>query len=918
METEPTAEERQRRAFEYLRGHSRNAHIAGDGLLVGVLCHTGLQRLDQLAKKKNLLLPFSDVVWVPIFALYWLVDPSEVHTIESTLKEFEHRTDEDRLLRQWVDRYLVLIEQPLAGDIQISPALKDFAWPSAFAERTPEAEVLISHMVELAWFHDPNSENWKELATTWLATAPVWTHGILNGLRTRLELQTRLTSPKNANALLPEGDVNKLRENDTAAELWLLHLNGRSAAVCEAAERLAPFLSVESQRWRVLHDFIHFDSIYGPSEDSQGVRIARRRRLSVETPLLVFHDERESRLTKTLGELFRARSKGAASKRWDIYLISCLHELAALRLWDYGMWLEAIRAQAQANLEVVQWTNNQPDMSAHGLVQAVRSFSSNSPEKDFTVRRAIDSLEFAPPEVLEILGESLLATYPKQKYSAASLLQDLTDLLPPATWPELAHWTISYIKESSEQRTSGMQLAPATHWRWVLAVLPFESPVWATLQPETLRMVKISHCWRGEYATFLAKWLLFAPRPLAREIAEAMTTHPETSPAACIARADFLIRFEEWNPSLRGTYTSRLLATAHSESEALMLARHLELTDLSSREEALRLRVIQNIRQAIERATPHPDVKSYNFSYITGIDLVSQWRIEDQPLLHELILAVNSPNVLTEYLSWLLQTIQLLVANGPKEFADFVQPYVIEWTRQLPHGRKAMDTEDGPLSIVQFSNGGNGEIALMLGWLAFQLPKKLGSSSHAAVLTWTRQMLLMGESKPLDMAIYGSALIALQMPVTTTPEPLALMETAMLSLDVRADHDSNAMQSLASALSKIASLIDSELFGSSINADSISSADVFVTALSRLIPRFAKSAHASLRASVAALIWQLEKHGRQEPWINALLVVLQRDHRARVRFEALGGWKDARTRAVANDSAECSQDSSLRRTIERA
>jgi len=108
---------------------------------------------------------------------------------------------------------------------------------------------------------------------------------MLHGLRTRLELQTRLTSPKNTNSLFPESDVNKLRENDAIAELWLLHLHGRSAAVCEAAERLAPFLSAESQRWRVLHDFIHFDSIYGAAEDSQGVRIARRRRLSVETPL---------------------------------------------------------------------------------------------------------------------------------------------------------------------------------------------------------------------------------------------------------------------------------------------------------------------------------------------------------------------------------------------------------------------------------------------------------------------------------------------------------------------------------------------------------------------------------------------------------------------------------------------------------
>ncbi len=901
METEPTAEERQRQAFGYLRSHARNAHIAGDGLLVGVLCHTGLQRLDQLAKENKLLLPFSDVVWMPILALYWLIDPNERHSIESTIKTCEHRTDEDRLVKQWFDRYWLLIEQPLAGDAQLSPALKDFAWPIAFTERSPEAEVLISHMVELAWFHDPNSENWKELATTWLSTAPVWSHQMLHGLRTRLELQTRLTSPKNTNSLFPESDVNKLRENDAIAELWLLHLHGRSAAVCEAAERLAPFLSAESQRWRVLHDFIHFDSIYGAAEDSQGVRIARRRRLSVETPLLVFHDERESRLTKTLGELFRARSMGAASKRWDIYLIACLHELSALRLWDYGMWLEAIRAQAQANLEVVQWTNAHPELSAHGLAQAVRSFSSNSPDKDPTIRRAIDTLEFAPTEVLEGLGESLLATYPKQKYSAASLLKDLTDLLPPTTWTELAHWTISYIKESSENRTSGMQLAPATHWRWVLTTLPCESPVWATLEPEALRMAKITHCWRGEFAAFLAGWLLFAPRFLAREVAEAMTNHPETSANDCIARAELLVKFEEWNPSLSGTYTNRLFPIARSESEALILARHLKLADLAAREESLRLRVIQNIRQAIARAAPPPDINIFNFSYIVGIDLVSQWKPEDQQLVDELIATVKSPNVLIEYLSWLLQTVQLMVANGPKEFAELVQPYVIEWARRLPHGRKAIDTESGPLSIVQFNNGGNADIALSLGWLAFQLPKKLGSKSHAAVLTWAREMLLMGESKPLDMAIYGSAVVALQTPEATSAEPLAIMETAILSLWVRADHDAGAMLSLANALNKIASLVDSEHFKSSADKELPLSTGVFVAVFSRFIPRFAKSPQASLRAAIAALLWQLEAHGIREPWVIESLKSLQKDHRARVRFEAQGGWKNARSRAIDRD-----------------
>ena len=901
METEPTAEKRQHQAFEFLRNHARSAHIAGDGLLVGSLCSTGLQHVEQLGKEKKLLLPFSDFAWMPIFALYWLILPSERYTIRAALEQVEHRTDEDRLLGQWIDRYLQLIEQPLAGDAQHSPPLQDFQWPSFFAEHSPEVEALISHMVELEWFHAPSGGHWKQITETWLRIAPSWTHQMLTELKCRLELQARLAAPGKPHDLLPESEAEKLRTHYDISELWLLNLHGRSKAVCEAAERLAPFLSAESPRWRVLHDFIHVNSTYQPSEDSQSVRLARRRRLSVETPLLIFNDKREARLTAMLCDLFREHSGGAASKRWEIYLLAQLHELAALRLWDYGMWLEAVQAQAQVNLEAVQWTNDQPSMSAGGLVLSVHSFCAKAPDKDSVVRHAIDTLEFAPSEVLTDLSNGLLATYPRQKHQAMELLKDVTDLLPPETWPALARWTMSYIQESSEQRTHGWMAAPAKHWHWhwTLPLLPAESSVWPTLQPEALRMANRSFCWHGDDKAFLKRWLLFAPLPLAREVAEAMAVHPETGSGECLNRAEVLIEFEEWNPSLRGTYTQRLLSTAQSLSEGFILAKHLDQGDLAAREASLHERVTQNIREAMIHATPKPEVKQFNLSFPQGIHLVSHWRPEDQPLLEELIAAVHSPNVLEEWLGWLLTTIQLLVADGPEDFAKIVQPHVVEWTRQLPHGRRAMGDQSGPFSIMQWSNGGKGETALMLGWLAFQLPRKLGAESHPMVLTWARQMLLMGEPRPLDMAIYGSAVVALQTSAETAAEPLALMETAIISLNSRADHDLSAMGSLANALRKVSSLIDSEFFKAiTTGADSPSTADAFVTVLSKFIPRFAKSPRAPLRAAVAALVWRLQKRGRQESWVIESLETLQRDHRARVRFEAQGGWEEARNRAV--------------------
>ena len=101
------------------------------------------------------------------------------------------------------------------------------------------------------------------------------------------------------------------------------------------------------------------------------------------------------------------------------------------------------------------------------------------------------------------------------------------------------------------------------------------------------------------------------------------------------------------------------------------LARHLKLADLPEREQAVRDRVIDLIRDTIKRAIPAPDAKNVEFNTPVGIELVEQWPIEDLPILEALVGAVNDPAVIREYLPWLFSTIQLLVANGPVEFAQY-------------------------------------------------------------------------------------------------------------------------------------------------------------------------------------------------------------------------------------------------------
>jgi hypothetical protein len=93
-----------------------------------------------------------------------------------------------------------------------------------------------------------------------------------------------------------------------------------------------PNVSGDSHQWRILGDFTHIDDRSTTRDESGSVHLARRRRTSPDTPLLMFHDNRQQRIEKLLGEIFRAQREENAYQRWEVFTLAMLHELSALRL----------------------------------------------------------------------------------------------------------------------------------------------------------------------------------------------------------------------------------------------------------------------------------------------------------------------------------------------------------------------------------------------------------------------------------------------------------------------------------------------------------------------------------------------------------------------------------------------------------
>ena len=364
----------------------------------------------------------------------------------------------------------------------------------------------------------------------------------------------------------------------------------------------------------------------------------------------------------------------------------------------------------------------------------------------------------------------------------------MTDLLPPSFWPELAKWTISYASESAELRTRGWREAPTQHWYWTLPALPADSPVWDTLQPEVLKLARIPHNWlTSETSGFLRQWLSHAPKEVAREIGEAMSVASVSNVHESGARIPLPISIEEKYPDLRGTFTRKLAGSEQSEGDSLRLARHLGLGDLQEREIAVYELSIKLIRELIRRATPaNLDRIEIPLRAPPEIYLVKEWRAEERPLLDELVKAVNTPSVLEAVLPHLLVTIQVLVANGPIEFAELVQPQITLWTDLTPKGT-ASPLTGGPFSIFQFSGYEADDIALAVGKIALQIWRKMGTAARPELLNWAKAMLLGGYAQPLQLVVLAGVIVSLSSAQEGAEEGLSLAETAFLGLWTKID-----------------------------------------------------------------------------------------------------------------------------------
>jgi hypothetical protein len=659
MPTEPTFEQRQRLAFEYLRERARKCHLDGDGLQVNSLCSIALAQSESLADAGTFQLTLAEIRWCYIFPMYWLVDEYMLRAVERGLATILKSEKAEKWIHGLLEVLHHLVYQPLDDVSKLTPILDTIELSQLGESNKCEDLVLITYTVELLWFKSTRNGAWSTLIDKWLRSCPTWCRKPLEDLKGRLGLQTSLTNPNRQYPPVPHDIITHLPATFPLAELWVRILYSDGKAIDELIEKLNATTEPDSHIARLLFDAHLFNRFFGNFGGPQEVGLARRRLFVSTSPLLTFHELREAKLSEKFGELVRRSEVGGASGRFHVFTLAMLWELSALRLWDFFGWCAAVKAQSEAYLEAAKWKDIDAGFAAWGIELAIQSLSYGSKEKDTLIRNAICRLEFAPVAMLSEIGERLQAPYPRQKPRACEALADLSDLVPEAYWLSLSEWTIGYLDECRRGKHLGSSINPLKGWESVLECVDCSSKIWAVFFPETLPLVRNTLAWSTEDNCFHT-WLTRGPIELALQLGTEMLFVQSADANSRAKRSHILVRAEDARAELKGKFRPQLLKLASEPIEQLELGGR----EIPATRAAAKTQYKATLERFISASVSTQGLNPIAFAFVSnGPIMMLDWNLEDFPLVKSIVATIDDPKELSHSKVCLLFCLQSLIRD---------------------------------------------------------------------------------------------------------------------------------------------------------------------------------------------------------------------------------------------------------------
>jgi hypothetical protein len=898
---EGTLAQKQSASFGYLHRKAVSAHNEGDGLLAGHLALIALNEATRLLKSKICHLSLYELRWAYIFAHYWLIDGYLLdQDIREALDHAPQATDVDKRVLDLLRAYNELIREPLWSNNDRFSSLQTAHLEWMADDQAPEDLAILEHLIELLWWRGPQGECWENVRKAWVTTAtlPSKCKKLLERLGHRLRFQSSLTAPGPLYPPLDAKAATKCGGDFPNFELWTLKLLGNHADLDAAVTRHLAFVSDDPALVRQLLDFQQMNYLHAKDLDPQAVRLTRRRLF--DNPRLRFDEAREQVLSGSLGAIFQKDEKGQAYLRFNVFRLGMLCEISALRLWDYGMWLDAVRAQSSAALELSRWGENYVGFGAHGLRLAVLSLSYTPPRKQ--IQQGLDALEFANEGVREELVRSILLSYPVQAYDVLSLLNDLSDAIPAHLWVETANWCERYSDEDWSAKSHGSRLLPFEFWRDIFPVLGSGSLVWAKLAPLALAEVRNPLNWNAPHRNFFVNYMVHAPVELAKTAASALIDLPVADPAFAEDRFRLLCQTCNRRKELQGELLPSLARVAQTPFQRWRVAKLSDREPPSNEERIVKDELRRSIEDFIKRISPggtpqHPPQIDWE-----RLSLL-RWTEQEADWLPLLLQTIEKPSSARSGIPSALRVLEMIVANGPRQFAEQVRPSFANWLHALPAWREnALFPPGGPLSVVNIEQNNERNVENALASLAYQMRIRLGVELDDEISRWALDASVSFETAPIFALTrlmpalasstrigIGSGLESDRTRLIHRGELLDACRATLFSLWQRYRENPSTVDELFYGLDGIYVALmkgqdaEAPAWGK-VNSEV---ARALLAKTTPLLYRLATCPHPDVRAAVARIVRGFVSWTAIPTQLQSLLTKLGSDARARVRHAAL-------------------------------
>lgn len=259
-----------------------------------------------------------------------------------------------------------------------------------------------------------------------------------------------------------------------------------------------------------------------------------------------------------------------------------------------------------------------------------------------------------------------------------------------------------------------------------------------------------------------------------------------------------------------------------------------------------------------------------------------KWAQEDLQLICQLIEAIESAPLIECFeVEEFLYYCSAMVAVGPQAFEDVLREALLRWIASLPSCHDALASSGsvvkGPVHQDRFMAA--------LAFLAANIVLRRRSKPEEALSRWVIVNGFSCSSHTIPELMFLGFVLGADLPgiaginITSTAQLLLLRVWQAPGVPEVENED------FASALRRLAELVDPLNQWSIYTAENLDSARVFFQSLKRVIPSLAKYPNPDVRAAAARVLRLWDEQGSMPPELKATLTQFQQDARARVRFE---------------------------------